>query len=137
RRSAPWCGRAASRGARWRRRSAIRRGRRRRGGVDPPARWRARSPSFSDRRSPLALLAQDPLVPDAQGDPLLVEPLGEGNGELAALPGQLLETLGVDRPVRGEVREEPIAQFVEGPRSEPQLIAHLAGAACRGQRLEP
>src|SRR3954467_7965763 len=99
-------------------------------------RRRAISRSRLDPRSPFALLAQDALVSDPQGDAFLVEPLGERDGELPALPGQLLETLRVDRPVGAEVGYELAARLVQGLRSEPQLFAHLARPACRRERLE-
>src|SRR5207253_10532993 len=129
------CGRAGCRGGRWRRRSGPSAARRPAWGR---ARGTARSPPRGRpaRRSSLPLLAQDPLVAHAQSHALLVEPLRQRNGELAALAGQLLEALRVDGAVLLEVREQSGAQALQRGGSKPQLLAHLDRSTLGGQRLE-
>src|SRR5216684_737116 len=88
------------------------------------------------RNGSLPFLAQDALVAHPEGDAFLVEPLGERDGELPALAGQLLEALRVDRAVLLEVLHQPRAQIVERGGREPQLLADLHRPALGGQRLE-
>src|SRR5437868_15259544 len=86
-------------------------------------------------RSPLAL-AQDALVADPQGQPLAVEVLEKRNGEFARQSGELLEGLGIDRPVLGEMREHPAPEIHQRRGAEPQGLAYLARASGTGERLQ-